>query len=206
MEITTENIGKKFNKEWIFRNISFSIKPNESIAITGQNGSGKSTFLQLIAGVLQPTEGSVIYQQNGFKIAVENIFQHLTYTAPYLELIEEMTVSEFVEFQKSFKPFSNNLTSNEFIEKINLVKAEAKQIRYLSSGMKQRLKLGISLYNAAPILLLDEPTTNLDSTGIDWYREEIAKQLNKRTIIICSNQRHEFEFCDRELKITDYKN
>ncbi len=205
MEIITENIGKKFNKEWIFRKISFSIKTNESIAITGHNGSGKSTFLQLISGALLPTEGSITYLKDNQEIAPETIYQHLTYTAPYLELIEEMSVTEFVEFQKEFKPFQNNLSSKEFIEKINLTHAQNKQIRLLSSGMKQRLKLGISLYNNSSLLLLDEPTSNLDSIGIDWYREEIAKKLNHQTILICSNQRHEYEFCDRELKITDFK-
>jgi ABC-type multidrug transport system ATPase subunit len=116
-----------------------------------------------------------------------------------------MTVLEFVAFQKKFKPFSNGISAEELISKINLSNALNKPIRFLSSGMKQRLKLGITLYNDAPLLMLDEPTVNLDTAGIDWYREEMSKQLNNRTILICSNQRHEYDFCDRELKMSDYK-
>ncbi len=205
MEIIAENIGKKFNKEWIFRNFSIKIINNQSLAVTGPNGSGKSTLLQVIAGATLPSEGQLFYQEKKLLIYPEYFFQHLSFAAPYLELIEEMTIRELADFHKGFKPFSNTISTEEFLSKIKLEHAADKEIRILSSGMKQRVKLGLALFSSTPILMLDEPTTNLDSKGIDWYLEEINQQLFKRSIIICSNQRYEHDFCDQEIKMQELR-
>ncbi len=201
MKIIAENIGKKFNKEWIFRNFSFTLPQNQSTAITGANGSGKSTLLQLLAANIPSSEGTILYQKGAQELPADQIYVQLSYAAPYLELVEEMTVRELVNFHKNFKPFSADLSTDQFIAKVMLENAADKEIRFLSSGMKQRVKLGLALYSNTSILLLDEPTTNLDSKGIDWYLEEINKQLGKRLIIIGSNQRYEYDFCDQEIKI-----
>jgi len=201
MEIIAGNIGKKFSKEWIFRNLSFNLKQSQSLAITGPNGSGKSTLLQILAGATPPTEGQVDYLKGKFILSPDHFYKFISFAAPYLELIEEMTIRELAEFHKGFKPFSENISTNEFLSKIALNHAADKEIRYLSSGMKQRVKLGLALFSDTPILMLDEPTTNLDSKGTDWYLEEITKQLNKKIIIICSNQRHEYEFCEEIIKV-----
>ena len=203
MEIIAENIGKKFSKEWIFRNLSFKLTNNRSLAITGPNGSGKSTLLQVIAGSSIPTQGTISYKKENQVVAPDQFYSYISYAAPYLELIEEMTIRELADFHKGFKPFARNISTEQFLSNIKLDHAADKEIRVLSSGMKQRVKLGLALFSGTPILLLDEPTTNLDSTGIDWYLEEIKKQLQKRIIIICSNQRYEYDFCDEELKILD---
>ena len=205
MEIIAENIGKKFNKEWIFRNFSFKTTTNQSYAITGPNGSGKSTLLQVLAGSSSPSEGQLFYQQKQQLIYPDTFFQYISLAAPYLELIEEMTIREIANFHKGFKPFSDSISTEQFLAKINLEQAADKEIRFLSSGMKQRVKLGLALFSDTPILLLDEPTTNLDSKGIDWYLEEINKQLLKRIVVICSNQRYEHDFCDEEIKMLDIR-
>ena len=201
MEIAAEKIGKKFNKEWIFKNFSISIKENQSLAVTGPNGSGKSTLLQLLAGMLPPTEGKIRFQTDQLNLPVEEWYQTIAYAAPYLELIEEMSIRELSNFHQNFKPFKNNLSTEEFINKIGLGHASEKEIRFLSSGMKQRVKLGLALFSNTSILMLDEPTTNLDSKATDWYLEEIHKQLGKRIILICSNQSHEYSFCKDLIKI-----
>ena len=201
MEIIAENIGKKFNKEWIFRNFALHLNSQESLAVTGPNGSGKSTLLQIIAGSAPSTEGKISYIRGKRNLPSDLFYQFISYAAPYLELVEEMTVRELADFHKQFKPFTGNISTNEFIANVMLEKAAEKEVRFLSSGMKQRMKLGLALYSETPILLLDEPTTNLDSKGIDWYLEEINKQLQKRIVIIASNQSYEYDFCEREVAV-----
>ncbi|HWZ23126.1 MAG TPA: ATP-binding cassette domain-containing protein, partial [Cytophagaceae bacterium] len=189
MKIVAEKIGKKYNKEWIFRNLSLVLQHNQSIAITGANGAGKSTFLQLLAGTTPASEGKITYKNDKLNFPAEEYYKYISYAAPYLELIEEMTIRELANFHKNFKPFSENISTEEFLQKIVLEHAADKEIRQLSSGMKQRVKLGLALFSRTPIVMLDEPTTNLDNKGIDWYLNEINQQLNKRIIIISSNQK-----------------
>ena len=203
MEIIAENIGKKFNKEWIFRNLSLRLKSSQSLAITGPNGSGKSTLLQVLAGAIPSSEGNLNYLQEKRFLSPDYFYTHLSYASPSLELIEEMSIRELSDFHKSFKSFSNNISTEEFLTKIMLEHAAEKEIRFLSSGMKQRVKLGLALFSDTPILMLDEPTTNLDSKGTDWYLEEINKQVNKRIIIVSSNQAFEYNFCEEIIKIRD---
>ncbi|HVD99419.1 MAG TPA: ATP-binding cassette domain-containing protein [Cytophagaceae bacterium] len=204
MEIIAENIGKKFNKEWIFRRLSFSLTSSNCLAITGPNGSGKSTLLQILAGALPASEGTVQYQKGKMMVHSDDMFQYISYAAPYMELVEEMSIRELADFHKAFKPFTDNISTDDFLSRIMLEKASHKEIRFLSSGMKQRVKLGLALYSDTPILILDEPTMNLDNKGIEWYLEEIKKQLHKKIILIGSNQSYEYDFCDQEISITSY--
>jgi ABC-type multidrug transport system ATPase subunit len=203
-QINLENLGKKFQTEWIFRNLHFQITQGEALAVIGANGSGKSTLLQIIAGNLTATSGKISYQMYNQAIPVEIWYKKIALAAPYLELIEEFTLLELVNFQLKFKKLQNNLSSQDFIQQIGLGKAIQKPIKYFSSGMKQRLKLGLAFYTDTPVLLLDEPTTNLDRQGFVWYQSEIQKNLH-RLVIICSNQPAEYEVCTTQLDIMQYK-
>ncbi|RYF90234.1 MAG: ABC transporter ATP-binding protein [Chitinophagaceae bacterium] len=201
MKISLQNAGKRFNRDWIFRSCSLDFLPNQSYAITGPNGSGKSTLLQVIAGATMHSEGQLIYtndQQN-----IPEPYRHIAFAAPYLELIEEMTATEMLEFHASFKPLT--MPASEMLAAVQLEKAANKQIRYFSSGMKQRLKLAQAFFSNAPVLLLDEPTTNLDAEGIALYRNLIDGQLGTKLIIISSNVKEEYEFCGQVIRIDQYK-
>jgi len=200
--IFTENLGKKFNYEWIFRNLSFQFHFGEAYAIVGNNGSGKSTLLQVLAGALPASEGKIWYETEGKKIAEENFYQHLAWASPYLELIEEMTLTEQIRFHFRMKPMLSLLGSAEnLIEILHLERSRHKYIKNFSSGMKQRLKLGLAFYTDTPLLLLDEPTSNLDAQNIAWYKDEISKQLGKRLLIVASNQPEEYEFCTHIIRL-----
>jgi len=129
------------------------------------------------------------------------LFNQLSIAAPYLELVEEFTLSEQIDFHLKFKTFAANTTKDQLIQLLQLEKSKDKEIRFFSSGMKQRVKLGLALYSDTPILLLDEPTTNLDTQGCEWYQKEIKKNLKGRLVIICSNQRNEYDFCDEVIKL-----
>lgn len=203
MQIQVENLGRKFNRDWIFRNFDTIFQSNQPVAITGANGSGKSTLLQIIAAILPATEGKVKYTYREKNIEEDKIFRYLSLAAPYQELIEEFTLQELVAFHLQFKSFRNQLAAGEFIKKTGLEKARNKPVKNFSSGMKQRLKLGLAFFSDTPILLLDEPTSNLDKNGVDWYQQHLAENVANRLVIICSNQPYEYELCKRIIHIQD---
>jgi ABC-type multidrug transport system ATPase subunit len=215
MKISLISAGKRFNRDWIFRNFNYGFTAGTAYAITGPNGSGKSTLLQIIGGAMMMSEGSVQYQTGGQKshagsssmsqIPVDNAFQYISIAAPYLELIEEMTVTEFLRFHEQFKPFLPNLSIRDVIAIIGLDKAAHKQIRYYSSGMKQRVKLAQAIFSNVPCLLLDEPCTNLDTEGIALYHQLINNYCSNRLVIVSSNDEQEYSFCTERISILNYK-
>jgi ABC-type multidrug transport system, ATPase component len=205
MKIDLSRTGKRFNREWVFRNTSVSFISNKKYAITGINGSGKSTLLQCIGNMMRLSEGSINYSNTTHKINPESIAQYITFSAPYLELIEEMTLTEFLLFHQQFKSFVNNRTIDGIIEEIQLTNATHKQIRDFSSGMKQRVRLAQAIFSNVPIVLLDEPCSNLDQQGIELYKNLVMNYSNDRIIVISSNDPQEYSFCDEVFSMNDFK-
>ena len=205
-KIVLTNAGKRFNREWIYRHCDYELVVGRAYAITGPNGSGKSTLLQAIAGSMQLSEGTIVWNDKQEKnIDGELIYKQLAIAAPYLELIEEMTAKEFLEFHTQFKPLISTVTIEEILSIIGLEKAVGKQIRYFSSGMKQRVKLAQAIFSDVPLLLLDEPCTNLDATGYALYHSLIKNNCMHKLIVVSSNDEQEFNFSDQVVKIMDYK-
>ena len=205
MNIHLNNTGKRFNREWIFRKLDYQFLQGKSYAITGTNGSGKSTLLQIIAGATLHSEGKIEYftsPQNEIAEA-ENAYKQIAIAAPYLDLVEEMTATEFLTFHNNFKPFTASFA--EMLQAVGLQKAADKQVRYYSSGMKQRLKLAQAFFSQTSVLLLDEPTTNLDEEGIEVYKNLWAKHTANRLVIVSSNDKTEYENCNDAIRIGDYK-
>lgn len=206
MKISLTNAGKRFNRDWIFRNIHFEFTAGNSYAITGPNGSGKSTLLQVAGGAMMMSEGSVKYEVGSRQVAVDDVYQYVSIAAPYLEVVEEMTVTEFLQFHSQFKPFLPGLTIPQIISVTGLEKSAHKQIRYYSSGMKQRAKLAQAIFSNVPCILLDEPCTNLDADGIALYHRLIDTYCSNRLVIVSSNDEQEYTFCKEKISITDFKN
>jgi ABC-type multidrug transport system ATPase subunit len=200
MKISLTKTGKRFNRDWIFRNLSFEFTGGNAYAITGPNGSGKSTLLQVIGGSMVVSEGKVDYE-----VPEDQFFQHMAIAAPYLELVEEMTAQEFLSFHAQFKPFLPSLDINNILEKVGLRQAAHKQIRYYSSGMKQRVKLAQAIFSDVPCVLLDEPCTNLDGEGIALYQKLIDEFCRRRLVIVSSNDEQEYGFCEQMVNILDFK-
>lgn len=205
MTISLNNVGKRFNREWIFRKCSYTFNSGKSYAITGPNGSGKSTLLQVIAGAILHNEGTVEYKNGQQLTANEQHYTKISIAAPYLELIEEMTAKEMLEFHSGFKPLMSSLSIEEILKIVGLETAINKQIRYFSSGMKQRLKLAQAFFSNTPVLLLDEPTTNLDADGIALYQTLISNYTKNRLVIVSSNVKQEYDFCEDVIEIGNYK-
>lgn len=205
MKINLLNAGKRFNREWIYRGATLEFSSGQAYAITGPNGSGKSTLLQAIGGMLQLSEGSMEYTLNGKQWATEEMYRQISFCAPYLDVIEEMTLEEFLQFHSRFKPFLPSIDQAKIISEIGLGKAADKQIRHYSSGMKQRVKLAQAVFSDAAIVLLDEPCSNLDQAGIELYHSLIRKYCLNRMVIVCSNDKVEYSFCQEVISIVDYK-
>jgi len=209
LSITVHNAAKRFNREWIFRNLSYQFIQGNTYAITGPNGSGKSTLLQTIAGAIAPSEGKLVFStsSNTAETVVdeEKVHACISIAAPYLEVIEEMTAAEFLQFHAQFKSFLPNLSIATILELIGLTAAKSKQIRFYSSGMKQRIKLAQAIFTDAPVLLLDEPCTNLDASGYQLYHQLINDYCSRKLVIVCSNDINEYDFCKERLSILDYK-
>ena len=203
--ISLNKIGKKFRGRWIFRNLDFEISQGDSIAITGCNGSGKSTFLQLISGYIIPSEGTINWINNGEPVAPELVYRQLSFAAPYMELVEEFTLEENIRFYVNRKKLKHGITAKQLMERAMLTDASATPVRNFSSGMKQRLKLALAVYTDSSLLLLDEPLSNLDASGYSWYRSMVSEIGTNRTVMICSNKvEEETWFCNRTLNIEDY--
>lgn len=217
MTIYLSDAGKRYNRDWIFRHFNYQFISGTSYAITGPNGSGKSTLLQCLSGGLMLNEGfmkvnnrypetsGVSRDPETSGVADENIYKEVSICAPYLELIEEMTLVEFLAFHQTFKSYLPGVTIDFVVTTIDLEKARNKQIRFFSSGMKQRVKLAQCIFSNTPIVLLDEPCTNLDSAGIALYHSLIKQYCGERLVVVSSNDEVEYSFCREVLRMQEIK-
>lgn len=204
MEITLDNVGRRFNQEWIFRNLSYSFEPSGNYAVLGPNGSGKSTLLSVLLGSLSLSEGNILYKEE-VDLRSDAVYSKMSLAAPYLDLIEEFTLQETIDFHFQFKKPHPLVDKNAILNLLGLGKSQDKALKYFSSGMKQRTKLVLACCADTPVLILDEPTSNLDNQGVDWYHDLIERFTADRLVIIGSNQQHEHSFCHDYIQITDYK-
>lgn len=195
MKISLEQVSKRFQRHWIFKSINYSFTAPHTYALLGHNGSGKSTLLRIIAGMQAPSVGKVHYHVNDAVVAPGNVFPHIAFSAPGQEIIEELTLREFLDFHFSFKKPLPGLNTDSIIDLTGLKAAADKPIGDYSSGMKQRVKLVQAIFSDTPVLLLDEPCTNLDQQGVLQYRDWIEAYGKNRLIIVASNDVREYYFC-----------
>ncbi|MBZ0097805.1 MAG: ATP-binding cassette domain-containing protein, partial [Taibaiella sp.] len=174
-------------------------------AILGPNGSGKSTLLRIIAGMQAASVGKLIYEDSGQKLALEKLFNHISFTAPSQEIVEEFTLLEFLRFHYSFKDIYPGLSIEDVVAATGLQDAQHKPIADYSSGMKQRVKLAQAIFTNSPVLLLDEPCTNLDDTGVQQYRAWVEQYTRNRLVIVASNDIREYYFCKEQVEMQAYK-
>ncbi len=203
MDLILENLGKKYEGNWIFRNVNLSLPAGSRLLITGKNGSGKSTLAKAIAGLILPSEGKIQYKNQSTILTEDDAYKSIQLIGPYIDLVEDFTLEEFLHFHAKFKSF--HLSVNELIELGYFAEHRAKYIRNFSSGMKQRVKLLLSLLSDMQLTILDEPTTNLDEKGIQWYHELVKRFALTKTIVVCSNSpMADAQFCTQSINIEDY--
>ncbi|GAA5021511.1 putative ABC transporter ATP-binding protein YybJ [Marivirga lumbricoides] len=200
MEIQLTNLSKKFVSNTLFKDLNACFEPNSVHAIIGPNGSGKSTLLKIIAGVLAPTKGEIIFKKDdGAIIPKDNYFQNISICAPYLELIEELTLIEHIHFHQKFKVPYDDQEVLEEIKNAKLSNSLNKPISEFSSGMKQRAKLILATCYQSELLLLDEPTSHLDKEGKEWYNQLLIRKINNRITLFFSNDEEEFSIFTNKL-------
>ena len=205
LEIELKDLGKKFRKEWIFRNLNLTLRAGQTYAIIGPNGSGKSTLMQVVSGMMPANEGMVQYADNQMIIDSDDCYKEVVFAAPYLELIEEFTLEESIDFHRKLKPFDNEISNETFLDFTYLKPHRDKPVKNFSSGMKQRLKLGLALQSKARVLILDEPSSNLDEQGFEWYKTNVQKHLENKITLIGSNIQREYDFCQNKIQLGDLK-
>lgn len=205
MTISFHQVSKRYRYDWIFKGIDKQFEQGGRYAVTGPNGSGKSTLMKVLSGHLSPSKGKVDFSLGSKKIGADEVYRHISYAAPYIDLIEEFSLVEAINFHQEFKPFRTGITTSDIIDLLAFPKAKNKEVRHFSSGMKQRLKLALALCSESSLLLLDEPTTNLDKQGVDWYLDLVKNNLGDRTVVVASNVEVDYEFCDGKIDILDFK-
>ena len=199
MKIIATGIHKKFRQEWVFKALNYTFESGKSYAIIGQNGAGKSTLLKTLAQYSLPNKGKV-----EFEGITEDVNKQISFAAPYSELIEEFTLPELLNFLIQIDFLTARWDFEAFSSFIDLRPSETKYIKNFSSGMRQKVKLGIALASDRPILCLDEPTSNLDETAKNWFYRALESQRHK-LILIASNEQAEINLCTDQLAIADYK-
>lgn len=201
MQVTIQNLSKRYLYDWIIRDLSHTFAEGSISGVNGINGSGKSTFIKMLCGYLSPSEGKILYAANDKKIARSDVYQYITLAAPYTDIINEYDVEEMFAFHTKFKQLRLDIDTNQFLELVKLKGNRGKQIQFYSSGMKQRLQLALALITDSKLLLLDEPTSYLDDENKAWFYDLLAKHQDKRTIIIASNDKADFELCNEVISL-----
>ncbi|MGB0176622.1 MAG: ABC transporter ATP-binding protein [Owenweeksia sp.] len=206
MEVRLESISRKFNRQKVFQDITYTFQNGGSHAILGGNGSGKSTLIRVILGALSPSAGHIVYAEDDEVLSREKAPFRISIAAPYFELIEELTAMEFLKFHLKFRGFISAFTPLSLLTVARLEDSKDKEIRNFSSGMKQRLRLALAVCSDVSLILLDEPTSNLDPEGIEWYKSLIHDYAMNKTLIIGSNfSKDEIGFCTHQLELKNYK-
>jgi len=206
MQIEAHNLGKRYNREWIFKALSHQFEVNSTTGIIGSNGSGKSTLIKILSAAELPSKGEIIYLENGRKINHAEIYKYLSFAAPYMHLPEQLNAAEIYRFHDTFKNFQHQLTEKEFLDLIYLSDTKEKVIKNFSSGMIQRLKLGLAICSESALLILDEPCSNLDKNGVELYWQLLKEYGENRIILIGSNeQADELINVHSFINLLDYK-
>lgn len=199
VSITSEKAEKKFSNALLFRNISFSLVTGDSFYITGPNGSGKSTFLQILAGIQRPTSGNIIYHSGSTVVEREDYRNYYGFTGPQVNPYDMLTAIENLQFTQTETVDKNLIDS--YLEKFGLYRHRNKAVKYYSSGMKQRLRLIHAVINDSPILMFDEPCSNLDSAGRDIFYKTLEEIKFNKLIIIATNESDDINLCSKGINL-----
>ena len=205
--LVADTLGKRFGRRVLFRKLSFELEGGCTLAVTGANGSGKSTLLKIIAGVLRPTKGAVTLHQNGHALSAEDHPLHTGLVAPYLNVYDGFSARENLMFLAQARRLTQAAPRIETVlGQVDLAARADDLVGTYSSGMKQRVKYAAALLAAPPLLLLDEPTANLDDAGLAMVERVIAFQQEAgQLLIIATNVAAEAAKCDTVIRIEDYR-
>lgn len=201
--ITATDITKTYGPRRILRNISAIAHGGDCLGIIGQNGSGKSTFVRIVAGVLRPTSGTVNFEIEGRSITDEARPMHTGFVAPYLRLYDEFTAAELLDLHARLHGRTmDSRRTHETLERMELSERRADRIQTLSSGQRQRVAMALAVHLEPPLLILDEPSITMDNRGRELVEHEIRRHRERGGIVIlATNDDREKELCTHHVSI-----
>ncbi|MGD1045836.1 MAG: ABC transporter ATP-binding protein [Bacteroidota bacterium] len=203
ISIIVNGLSKDFNRNAIFKDISFSLSSPASLSITGRNGAGKSTLSKILAGILSSTRGSITYSVHEKQVGIEEFKHHIGFVSPYLNLYDEFTALENLQFLSRIRTTTqqNGRRIEELLMRVGLWNRRDDRVSTFSSGMKQRLKYAFALLHNPAVLILDEPTSNLDAEGIEVIKQIMLEQKKTNILIIATNNKEEANWCDQQIQV-----
>ncbi len=205
--LSAEAINKTFGRRLIFKDISFNLNAAAIFGISGPNGSGKSTLVKIIADIISPSSGKLIHKINGTEIKPEKLHNHIGLVSPYLVLYDEFTAYENLNYFAEIRDIAfNKKRVDDLLERFLLYNRKDDFVKTYSSGMKQRLKFIFALMHSPQLVILDEPTSNLDDEGKEVVYDLIRDEGNKNAVIIASNEKTDLSLCSSMIDLKDYKN
>lgn len=205
--LDVDAIGHRFGRLVLFRQLSFSLDGGHSLAITGANGSGKSTLLRILAGVLTPTRGTVTLTVGGQAVPREERPLHTGLVAPYVNVYDGLSARENLAFLAEARQLAGaDDRIAAALDRVGLADRADDLVGTYSSGMKQRVKYAAAGLTEPPLLLLDEPSANLDAAGLDMVDAVMAHQrAADALLVVATNVAAEADRCDRALCVEDYR-
>lgn len=202
----SESVNKTFGRRLIFRDISFNLNSSTIFGISGPNGSGKSTLVKIIANIISPSSGKLVHNFNGDEIKPEKLHNHIGLVSPYLVLYDEFTAYENLNYFSEIRGiFFNKGKAEDLLNKFLLFNRKDDLVKTYSSGMKQRLKFIFALMHSPQLIILDEPTSNLDDEGKEVVFELVKEEGNRNIVVIASNEKSDLNLCTNLIDLNNYK-
>lgn len=201
------DLNKSFGRRLIFNDLQFKFDKCGVYGISGPNGSGKSTLVKIIAGIIGASKGKIVHTLGEKEIAEENLHDYIGFVSPYLILYEEFSTYENLKLFAEIRGISFNKERIDYLlNKFLLFKRKDDLLKTYSSGMKQRVKYLFALMHSPQLLILDEPTSNLDDEGKNSVYELVKEVGQKNIVLIASNEKHDLEHCSEIVYLEKFKN
>ncbi|MGQ9526132.1 MAG: ABC transporter ATP-binding protein [Armatimonadota bacterium] len=200
--VELRRLSKAFGSRVLFKDVDMKLHSGECLVVTGRNGSGKTTLLRIIAGLARPSRGQVLVADEAGPMDPFRLRRHLGLVAPDLVLYDELTALENLVFFARLRGISPDRARAEaLLEFVGLHRRGNELVGTFSSGMKQRLKYAYALQHSPSVLLLDEPTTNLDDDGVEMVRRVVLMQKERGVLILATNSIEEAAYGDKVLRL-----
>ncbi len=195
-QLKLDSITKYFGRRLIFKNISIDYQYNGIFGISGPNGSGKSTLVKIIANIISPSSGKVIHSNDSKEIPSEKLHNYIGFVSPYLVLYDEFSAEENIKFFSKIRNVKYDKEKIDYLFNEFLLEDRRNDlVKTYSSGMKQRLKFIFALMHSPKLIILDEPTSNLDNDGKEKVYKLINEESRNNIVLIASNEDNDLRIC-----------
>lgn len=202
VQLQIDGLSKQYGTRWVLRNIHAELQQGDVLLITGHNGAGKSTLLRLIAGLQRPTSGMVTCTIAGEVFHPSAARSFLAMVGPDVQLYRELTAIEHLDFVNDVRGSAHSDDKQRrLLGRVGLGGSEDSLVGSFSSGMQQRLRYALALMKEPVVLLLDEPTTNLDAAGIALVDTIVAEQRERGITVIATNDRRDRQYGTLQLAL-----